>query len=103
LASVTTHYSLLGWSLGAQIALDLTAAMPGQVDKLVLVAATPRFIESADWAYGMKASVMERLATQLRNDYRRTVSDFLELQVRGSAQGASVLEQLRKALLVHGE
>src|SRR5690242_5685579 len=33
LASVTTHYSLLGWSLGAQIALDLTAAMTGQVDK----------------------------------------------------------------------
>src|SRR5215813_4101544 len=35
LASVSTHYSLLGWSLGAQIALDLTAAMPGQVDRLV--------------------------------------------------------------------
>src|SRR5262249_48594327 len=47
--------------------------------------------------------VVDNMATQLHNDYRRTVSDFLELQVRGSVQGASVLEQLRKALLVHGE
>src|SRR5262249_22301519 len=98
-----THYSLLGWSLGAQIALDLSAAMPGQVDRLVLVAATPRFIQSAAWPYGMKESVINRMATQLRANYRQTVSDFLELQVRGSAQGAGVLDQLRKALLVHGE
>jgi pimeloyl-[acyl-carrier protein] methyl ester esterase len=103
LASVSTHYSLLGWSLGAQIALDLTAAMPGQVDRLVLVAATPRFTASADWPYGMKESVIARMGTQLHDNYRRTVSDFLELQVRGSVQGAAVLEQLRKALLVHGD
>ena len=103
LASVSNHYSLLGWSLGAQIALDLTAAMPGRIDRLVLVAATPRFVEGPDWPYGMKASAISRVATQLHDNYRQTVSDFLELQVRGSAQGASILEQLRKALLVHGE
>jgi pimeloyl-[acyl-carrier protein] methyl ester esterase len=103
LASVSTRYSLLGWSLGAQIALDLAAAMPAEVDRLVLVAATPRFAESADWPQGMKTSVITRLSRQLREDYRRTVSDFLELQVRGSAEGRSVLEQLRQALLVHGQ
>ena len=103
LASVSNRYSLLGWSLGAQIALDLTAAMPAQIERLILVSATPRFTESADWPYGMKASVINKMAVQLRDDYRRTVSDFLELQVRGSAQGASVLEQLRKALVAHGE
>src|SRR5262249_30224423 len=52
LASVSNHYSLLGWSLGAQMALDLAGAMPGKVDRLVLVAGTPQFIESADWPYG---------------------------------------------------
>jgi pimeloyl-[acyl-carrier protein] methyl ester esterase len=103
LTSVSNHYSLLGWSLGAQIALDLSAAMPAQVDRLVLVAATPRFTQSVDWPYGMRESVVTRMAAQLRDNYRQTVSDFLELQVRGSVQGASALEQLRKALLVHGE
>jgi len=103
LASVSNRYSLLGWSLGGQIALDLAAAMPGQIDKLVLVAATPRFAQSSDWPHGMQPSVITRLATQLRQDYQRTVSDFLELQVRGSIEGSSVLEQLRHALFVHGQ
>jgi pimeloyl-[acyl-carrier protein] methyl ester esterase len=103
LASVSNRYSLLGWSLGGQIALDLAAAMPGQVDRLVLVAATPRFAQSPDWPYGMPPSALTKLATQLRQDYRQTVSDFLELQVRGSLEGSSVLEQLRKALFIHGE
>jgi pimeloyl-[acyl-carrier protein] methyl ester esterase len=103
LAPITNHYSLLGWSLGAQIALDLTAAMPTQIERLVLAAATPRFAESADWPHGMKAPVLAAMATQLRKDYRRTVADFLELQVRGSVDGNAVLDQLRRALLTHGE
>ena len=103
LAPISDRYSLLGWSLGGQIALDLAAAMPGQIDRLVLVAATPRFAEASDWPYGMKTSVITKLATQLREDYRQTVSDFLELQVRGSVEGANVLEQLRHALLIHGQ
>jgi pimeloyl-[acyl-carrier protein] methyl ester esterase len=103
LASVSNRYSLLGWSLGGQIALDLAAAMPGQIDRLVLVAATPRFAQSPDWPYGMPPAVITKLATQLRQDYRRTVSDFLELQVRGSIEGSGVLDQLRHALFVHGE
>jgi pimeloyl-[acyl-carrier protein] methyl ester esterase len=103
LASVSNRYSLLGWSLGGQIALDLAAAMPGQIDKLVLVAATPRFAQSPDWPYGMRPAAITKLATQLRQDYRQTVSDFLELQVRGSMQGSGVLDQLRHALFVHGQ
>lgn len=103
LASVSNRYSLLGWSLGGQIALDLAAAMPGQIDKLVLVAATPRFALSPDWPYGMQPAAITKLATQLRQDYRQTVSDFLELQVRGSIEGTGVLEQLRHALFVHGQ
>lgn len=103
LASVSNRYSLLGWSLGAQIALDLAAAMPGQIEKLILVAATPRFAQSEDWTFGMPPPVIQKMATQLRQDYTRTVGDFLELQVRGSADGPNVLAQLRKALLVHGQ
>jgi len=103
LAPITNHYSLLGWSLGAQIALDLAAAMPAQIERLVLVAATPRFAESVDWPHGMTAPALAAMATQLRKDYRRTVADFLELQVRGSVDGNAVLDQLRRALLTHGE
>ena len=103
LAPISGRYSLLGWSLGGQIALDLAAAMPAQIDKLVLVATTPRFTAGPDWPYGMKLEAITKMATQLREDYQRTVRDFLDLQVRGSMDGPSVVEQLRHALSVHGE
>jgi pimeloyl-[acyl-carrier protein] methyl ester esterase len=103
LAPISNRYSLLGWSLGGQIALDLAAAMPARVEKLVLVATTPRFVAAPDWPYGMKADAIEKMAKQLREDYQQTIRDFLDLQVRGSVEGASVIEQLRKALFVHGQ
>jgi pimeloyl-[acyl-carrier protein] methyl ester esterase len=102
LAPISNRYSLLGWSLGGQIALDLAAAMPAQIDKLVLVATTPRFTAAPDWPYGMKADAIAKMAMQLREDYKQTVSDFLDLQVRGSLEGGNVIEQLRNALFVHG-
>jgi pimeloyl-[acyl-carrier protein] methyl ester esterase len=103
LSSVSDHYSLLGWSLGGQIALDLAAAMPWQIEKLVLVATTPKFVAGADWPYGMAEAAIAKMAAQLQTDYERTVSDFLELQVRGSVEGGGVLEQLRNALFTHGQ
>lgn len=103
LASVSNRYSLLGWSLGGQIALDLAAAMPAQIERLILVAATPKFAASHDWPHGMQLAAITKLATQLRTNYQQTVSDFLELQVRGSVEGTNVLARLRNALVVHGE
>jgi pimeloyl-[acyl-carrier protein] methyl ester esterase len=103
LEPLSNRYSLLGWSLGGQIALDLAAAVPGSVDRLVLVATTPRFAASADWPYGMPATAIEKMATQLKTNYKRTVNDFLELQVRGSVASEKVLADLQASLFAHGE
>ena len=96
-------YALLGWSLGAELALEWAAARPEGLERLVLIAATPRFTSAPDWPYGAPPGRLDRLAEGLRTDYRRTVSDFLELQVRGSTSGEAVLAQLRAALFAHGE
>jgi pimeloyl-[acyl-carrier protein] methyl ester esterase len=103
LASLSDRYSLLGWSLGGQIALDLAAAMPGSVERLVLVATTPRFAAGPDWPHGMPPSVLQKMAIQLRTNYKRTVNDFLELQVRGSVASEKVLADLQTSLFAHGE
>lgn len=106
IGAIANEYSLLGWSLGGQIALQLAAARrPDRtpvLNRLVLIATTPRFVAAPDWPHG---SPPQRLAAQMQGlttDYRRTVSDFLELQVRGSAGGAEALQQLRVALFAHG-
>jgi pimeloyl-[acyl-carrier protein] methyl ester esterase len=102
LASVSNRYALLGWSLGGHIALDLAAAMPGQIERLILVATTPKFTAAPDWPHGKPPEMLEKMQAQLRTDYAATVRDFLELQVRGSAGAEGVLERLRNALFVHG-
>ena len=65
-SSITGSFFLLGWSLGGQIALQL-AAIPraaghvagacntrvaATVNRLVLIAATPRLPAAPDWPYG---------------------------------------------------
>lgn len=96
-------YALLGWSLGAQFALQWAAERPQGLDRLLLVAATPRFSAAPDWPYGSPVSRLATLAQGLREDYRRTVSEFLQWQVRGSASGEAVLRRLRAALFAQGE
>lgn len=99
-------YRLLGWSLGGQLALEWALRPPqglGRPTHLALIAATPRFTAAPDWPCGAPEARLMRLAEGLRRDYRRTVSEFLELQVRGSAVGEAVLEQLRAALFAHGD
>lgn len=108
IAGLAGGYSLLGWSLGGQIALRLAAGQRGRlsgaatVDRLVLIATTPRLVAGPDWPHGAPPERLAAQASDLRTDYRRTVSDFLELQVRGSAGGAEALERLRAALFAHG-
>ena len=103
LESISQRYSLLGWSLGAQMALDLAAATPAQIERLVLVAATAKFAAGSDWPHGAAPETLTGLANQLRVDPEGTVSDFLELQVRGSAAADTALSQLRRALLLGGQ
>lgn len=98
-----TPFTLLGWSLGAELALQWAASSPESLERLVLFAATPRFTVAPDWPHGAPADRLDRLAEGLRKDYRRTVSEFLELQVRGSVSGEAVLEKLSAALFAHGE
>ena len=99
-------YALLGWSLGGQLALQWAAYPPAGLERptrLALIAATPRFTAAPDWPHGTPEARLLSLTEGLRHDYRRTVSEFLELQVRGSAAGEAVLEHLRGALFAHGE
>ncbi len=105
-ASLTEEYSLVGWSLGGQIALQLASALQphraGAPQRLVLIATTPRLVAGPDWPHGTPPERLAAQAADLRTNYQRTVSDFLELQVRGSAAGAEALQHLRNALFAHG-
>jgi pimeloyl-[acyl-carrier protein] methyl ester esterase len=104
LAPLTTRYHLLGWSLGGQFALDLAAAMPAGIERLVLVATTPRFLSGPGWRCGTLPASLARLAAQLRADPEAAVRAFMRLQVRGCAPRTAgrVLYRLHAALVRGG-
>jgi pimeloyl-[acyl-carrier protein] methyl ester esterase len=98
-----TPVTLLGWSFGGQLALQAAALAPQRIARLVLIAATPSFVARPDWTPGASTALLHGLGQNLGRDYRRTVTEFLELQVRGSADAHGVLMALREALFSHGE
>jgi pimeloyl-[acyl-carrier protein] methyl ester esterase len=75
---------LLGWSLGGQVALELAAALPPeQVERLLLVAVTPRFCAAADWPHGLPEGQVRALERQLRRDCPGALKDFRERMLAG--------------------
>ena len=104
LAPLTERYALLGWSLGGQVALDLAAALPASIERLVLVATTPKFLAAPGWRCGTPRPLLSRLTHRLHADSERAVKDFLALAVRGSKPrtAARALNRLRAALRTQG-
>lgn len=70
----------LGWSLGAQVALQAALQAPQRIDRLVLVSATPRFMQAPDWPHGVEAVTMQRFCDDLAADYGAALVRFFLLQ-----------------------
>lgn len=88
-----TPSAWLGWSLGGLVALAAARAAPDRVDKLVLVATTPKFVQAQDWPCAMPVAQLQQFAAGLADDYAGTVLRFLSLQV--SAEERPTLRALR--------
>lgn len=95
--------NVCGWSLGGQVALRWAARHPQQVQRLVMVASTPCFVQQPDWPCAMAAETLAEFAAALQQNYALTLRRFLALQVRGSEQERELLATLRSALASRGE
>lgn len=95
--------SICGWSLGGQVALRWAELQPQQVERLLLVASTPCFVQRADWPYAMPEETLQDFATMLLENHAQTLKRFLALQVRGSDNERELLISLRAQLFSRGE
>lgn len=97
--------TLLGWSLGAQVALTWARIAPRQVERLVLVAATPCFTARADgknaWPHGVSGLLMRQFTSALQRDAPSLLRRFVALQGQGDAQAVRVAHKLRTALFTN--
>ncbi len=94
--------ALLGWSLGGQVALEIAIRHPQRIGALILVSATPKFMEGPDWIYGCDPAVLDRFARDLETDYKGILDDFLFLQLQGRGEARTLIPRLRAALRMGG-
>jgi pimeloyl-[acyl-carrier protein] methyl ester esterase len=96
------HSYLLGWSLGGQIALELARCHSARVDKLLLVATTPCFLQREDWSPAVLPSVLDDFCAQLSSDAPATIKRFLALQVLRQPNRGDAMMKLQQALAARG-
>lgn len=91
----------LGWSLGGLVALAAALRAPKRVAGLILLTATPRFVQAVDWTPAVPEATLDQFHADLASDPAETLSRFLALQVRGSDAAHTTLRALRHALDHH--
>jgi len=90
--------TLLGWSLGGQVAMRAALDHPHKVARLVLLASTPKFVATEDWANGVAPADLQDFGAALLADPHATLLRFLSLQTRGMAGQKTLLQHLRLTL-----
>jgi pimeloyl-[acyl-carrier protein] methyl ester esterase len=95
--------SILGWSLGGQVALEWARLRPERVDALVLMSTTPCFVQRPDWPHAMAEATLRQFGDELTVAYRQTLQRFVALQVQGSEHARDALASLRSQLFARGE
>jgi len=91
--------TLLGWSLGGQVAMRAALDHPDRIARLILLAATPRFVADDDWPHAMAMQDLSDFGAALLADPRATLLRFLSLQTRGMEGQKAMLQQLRQTML----
>src|SRR4051794_11114479 len=88
-----------GWSMGGQVALRWAQLRPGQVERVVLISSTPRFINGPDWNHGMAPKVFTVFAESLEQDLNATLQRFVVLQAHGDESARNVVRRLNECVV----
>ena len=75
-----------------KLALDI----PERINKLILVSATPSFVQHEDWIWAMEEATLKLFIRNLKQDYTSALNRFFTLQISGDGNTISLLRQLRR-------
>ncbi|MBK7815242.1 MAG: alpha/beta fold hydrolase [Rhodocyclaceae bacterium] len=87
-----------GWSLGAMTAMRLALDQPERVARLVLVGATPRFVQAPDWEDAATESSLVDFAAAVQVDPMATLRRFAGRINQGDAHAAPLTRRLAALL-----
>ena len=93
--SLPAQYSLLGWSLGGQIAMRLAQQQPDRVQRLVCLANNLSFVQREGWSDAMPEQVFTQFQTAFARLPEKTLQRFCALQAQGSEDPMAMTKLLR--------
>ncbi|QFQ32348.1 pimeloyl-ACP methyl ester esterase BioH [Buchnera aphidicola] len=87
----------LGWSLGGLIATNFTLLHPKKTLGLINISSSPYFIKQKNWP-GIEKKDLYDIYNGLLNQYKKTINNFLSLQMSKQNKHFQDLEILKKIL-----
>jgi len=100
-------YSLLGWSMGGQIALEMYEQKSrhkcedpecghNPIGSLILISATPKFVISDDFPVGMNKAVFNKFKNGVNGSADRSMDEFYKLIFSKNEDSGKYIEDLQK-------
>ena len=86
--------TIIGWSLGGQIAMKYYLKYPKAVNYLVCISSTPCFIKKNGWEFGVSRSFFSKFKNDLLNNWQRTLRKFFLLQTQKDEDIENTLKKL---------
>ncbi|MDP1607030.1 MAG: alpha/beta fold hydrolase [Rhodocyclaceae bacterium] len=87
-----------GWSLGALTALQWALNQPEKIDRLVLIGATPRFVQAPDWPHGQPPALLEEFSAAVAANPRTALRRFAALLNQGDNEARRLTRELSALL-----
>lgn len=95
--------TVIAWSMGGLVALDLLAEAKEQVSQLILVSCSPCFVRTENWSTAVEAGIFEAFCHSLAEDHQGTLKRFLAIQTLGSRTAREDIKTLQEQLFKRGE
>ena len=86
--------TIIGWSLGGQIAMKYCLRHPKTVKNLVCISSTPCFIRKPGWEYGVSINFFKKFKKNLLNNWQKTLKSFFLLQIKEDKESKNILKKL---------
>ena len=71
--------TVVGWSLGGMLAMQLAELYPDRIRRLILIASTPRFTACKEYTGGISPSIVKNLLRKVFRNKNKAQKDFYEL------------------------
>ena len=87
---------VFGWSLGGLAALQLAIDFPEKVEQLIMLAASPCFVQKADWDIAADTKLSAQFYQQVKEKGSVAVSHFYKQLAAMEQQPRKILQEIKR-------